>query len=131
MENNEIFFTEVRNLLLKLLRGNFVDKLNHLASQGHANYAKHTLLQERYELYQDFFDKISEYMLAAYWEDDLGISEFSWKCLSDLDEETRDARAVVMHQLSIVRGLNADAALNSILDELETSLNSSKFKLGL
>lgn len=133
MKNKELFYAKVGELLDSLLKANFIDKVCHLAAQGHLNYAKHTLLQERYELYQDSFDSISEYMLATYWTEDgnQGVMELNVKVSStNLDEESREARAKVSRCLDVVRGLDEDSALNSILDDLDIKLRSSKFKLG-
>ena len=131
MENNEIFENEVRTLLVKLLDANFVDKIIHLSMHGHDHHTEHTLLQERYETYQEYFDKISEFMLEKYWDHDVTkITRSLTVEIADLGLASQAYELAVESQIKVVRESNTDPALGSILDELETELLSIKFKLG-
>ena len=131
MENNEIFENEVRTLLVKLLDANFVDKITHLSMNGHLHYTEHVLLQERYETYQKYFDKISEFMLEKYWDHDVTkITKSLTVEIADLELASQAFELAVESQIKVVRESNTDSALGSILDELETELLSIKFKLG-
>ena len=133
MENQEIFDNEVRQLLVRLLEGNFVDKICHLSSKGEVLYTRHLLLQERYELYQKFFDKIAEYVLAKYWYKPIRAyipSIHPQMGDENIDTESLKCRIAVQNQIKALREVNTDSALNSILDELWAELASSEFKLG-
>lgn len=136
MENEEVFDNEVRSLLLELLEANFIDKICHLSAKGVDKYNEHILLQERYELYQSFFDSISEYASTVFWYDKPMtayipklIVEFNDPS-GDLRMQSQSYRLKVMNHIHSVREVSKDAALNSLLDGLETGLVSSKFKLG-
>lgn len=129
MANQEIIDTEIQGILGSLLRGNYIDKISHLNCRGYAENAKHVLLQERYELYQDSFDELAEFMLGKYWTK-IGPVSFPVTFEGDPYEESKKVTGQVLSQLEAFKSFySEDSALISLLDDIEIKLRSVTLRL--